>query len=372
MAKADQNRLEKNQLGLGIELAVKTVASTKAPSLPSPNFFVRPRRPEASLVFATYWRFAAVRQELFFGKIFDHETRKPISDPTLMRHKFTNVYRASDRVSQYLIRHVLYNENWSAENFLFRLLIFKFFNKIETWEALESEFGLISWESFNLDRYDQYLSKLMASGATIYSAAYIMASGRSAFGHARKHSNHLEVIQLLMNGNVAQRIAQLPDLESVYTLLLSFPCIGSFLGYQLAIDLNYSTLLNFSEDNFVVPGPGALDGIAKCFTNLGDYSPSDIIHYMVEVQEVAFERIAPSFENLWGRRLHLIDCQNLFCEVGKYARAVHPEVRGNSDRSRIKQIYRKSPRPQEAPWYPPKWGINDTVATDLRWNRLRR
>ena len=32
------------------------------------------------------------------------------------------------------------------------------------------------------------------------------------------------------------------------------------------------------------------------------------------------------FQNLWGRRLQLIDCQNLFCEVDKYSRVypAHP------------------------------------------------
>ena len=105
--------------------------------------------------------------------------------------------------------------------------------------------------------------------------------------------------------------------------------MGPFIGYQLAIDLNYSPLLNFSEDDFVEPGPGALDGIAKCFSSLGDLSPADVIRYMTHIQEQAFEKYAPGFRTLWGRRLHLIDCQNLFCEVGKYARVAH--IRSSRD-----------------------------------------
>ena len=41
--------------------------------------------------------------------------------------------------------------------------------------------------------------------------------------------------------------------------------------------------------------------------------------------------------------MQLIDCQNLFCEVDKYARHAHPEVRGISGRTRIKQSYRPNP-----------------------------
>ncbi|HYO61463.1 MAG TPA: nucleotide kinase domain-containing protein, partial [Actinomycetota bacterium] len=64
---------------------------------------------------------------------------------------------------------------------------------------------------------------------------------------------------------------------------------------------------------------------------------------------------------LWGRPLQLIDCQNLFCEIGKYARRAFPEISGVSQRKRIKQVYRPTGEPVTA-WYPPKWGVNDRVA----------
>ena len=44
------------------------------------------------------------------------------------------------------------------------------------------------------------------------------------------------------------------------------------------------------------------------------------------------------FSKLGGKRsLQLIDFQNLFCEIGKYARVAHPEFAGASGRTRIKQ-----------------------------------
>lgn len=49
---------------------------------------------------------------------------------------------------------------------------------------------------------------------------------------------------------------------------------------------------------------------------------------MADSQEDQFERLGIQFESLSGRRLQLIDCQNLFCEVDKYARRAHPDVRG--------------------------------------------
>jgi len=136
--------------------------------------------------------------------------------------------------------------------------------------------------------------------------------------------------------------------------------MGDFLAFQYAIDINYSQLTNFSEMEFVIPGPGAKDGIRKCFYSLGGLNEVDIIRLMADRQEAEFARLGVKFRSLWGRPLQLIDCQNLFCEVDKYARMAHPHVKGNSDRKRIKQTYRCDPKPI-AYWYPPKWGINDLI-----------
>lgn len=330
--------------------------------LSSPIFFRRLSLPKPTKVFASYWKFAKARQDVFFARLKGDEVPSP--DPVIKLHRFTNAYRASDRVSQYLIRRVLYDSSWSAVDLIFRLLIFKFFNKIETWEAISETVGTVTWENYDFANFDECLSRNMAAGKKIYSAAYIMPSGRTAYGHKRKHRNHLKVIETMISARVPERLTECKTLEAVFILLRQFPCIGPFIGYQFAIDLNYSTLVNFSENEFVEPGPGALDGIAKCFSNLGDLAPADIIRYMTDIQERAFEEHAPGFQTLWGRPLHLIDCQNLFCEISKYARARHPEFEGLSNRTRIKQLYRPSSRAIDRPWFPPKWGINDLIAPD--------
>src|SRR6266498_2751380 len=69
---------------------------------------------EPTIVFDTYWRFAAERQSIFFKRF--HRSPLPWThDPILTEYKFTNAYRASDRVSQFLIRHVIYKGEQSPE-----------------------------------------------------------------------------------------------------------------------------------------------------------------------------------------------------------------------------------------------------------------
>jgi hypothetical protein len=78
---------------------------------------------------------------------------------------------------------------------------------------------------------------------------------------------------------------------------------------------------------------------------------------VAEIADGEFERLGLRFKDLWGRRLQLIDCQNLFCEVDKYARVAHPEFSGESGRTRIKQRFVAVQRPTPQ-WYPPKWKVN--------------
>ena len=161
------------------------------------------------------------------------------------------------------------------------------------------------------------------------------------------------------------KIAGASSMGQAFKILRSYPTIGDFLAYQFVTDLNYGNLTDFSEMEFVVPGPGALDGIRKCFSDLGGVTESDAIKAVTESQEQEFERLGIRFRSLGGRQLQLIDCQNLFCEVSKYARVKHPDIRGVSDRKRIKQIYRPSRSPI-AYWYPPKWGINHLIPPPRR------
>ncbi|MCC8410994.1 hypothetical protein LJ707_18790 [Mucilaginibacter sp. UR6-1] len=322
------------------------------------TIFNKKKKPTASYVLDTYWKFATERQNIFFNRIKGEG--KLTSDPILNKHKFTNAYRASDRVSQYLINNVIYSGDTDINETLFRILLFKIFNKIETWELLQHELGLISWKEYSFDRYNKILHQALTIKESIYSGAYIMASGKSTFGYNRKHENHLKLIESMMKSQLADKLKNAKSLQESFTLLLEYPTIGTFLAYQYAIDINYSELTNFSEMDFVVPGPGAKDGIKKCFVDLGDYSEADIIRFVTESQDREFERLNLQFKSLWDRPLQLIDCQNLFCETDKYSRVAHPEVSGLSNRSRIKQIYR--PVGSYIKYsYPPKWNINSKI-----------
>jgi hypothetical protein len=315
-------------------------------------------------IFDTYWRFAAMRQEVFFNKL--KNVPPPwTSDPILNTYKFCNAYRVSDRVSQYLIKNVIYDENRSKneEEVLFRILLFKIFNKIETWEYLENKIGdYITVSKFDLEAYSTILQEAMDLGYVIYTSAYMSCASKE-FGYDKKHQNHLALIdKMVVKDKVINPIVKAKSFEEIFHIIESYPLLGKFMAYQLATDINYSEVINFDENSFTIAGPGAERGINKCFIDTEGKSYADVIYWMTENQENEFQRLGLNFQSLWGRPLQAIDCQNLFCETDKYCRAAFPDLKSN--RKKIKSKFTATPQ-QIDYFYPPKWCINDQVQETL-------
>lgn len=313
------------------------------------------RQLETSAAFDTYWRFAAERQSIYEQRAAGHPGPWTL-DPVLQAHRFTNCYRASDRVSQVLIRDVIYAGSQEPDEIVFRTLLFKFFNRVSTWEVLVARLGTPVAADFDYHEANAVLSEAMEAGQRLYSAAYVMPS--PALGEVRKHSNHLKLLQLMMNDELPANLQNCSSLEAAFQALRAYPSLGDFLAFQYLIDINYSDVVDFSEMDFVVAGPGARDGIRKCFGPASAGIEQQVIDYMATTQQDHFDRLGLTFRGLRGRPLQLIDCQNLFCEVDKYSRVAHPEIEGLSGRTRIKQKFATSGAEISA-WFPPKWGLNE-------------
>ena len=325
------------------------------------SYLVRraPPTPRAG-VYELYWQFASKRQAAFEARLAD--SGWPWSpDPILQTFKFCNVFRAADRVSQYLIRHVAYDDHPETmpRDRVFQITAFRTFSNIATWKGVVDELGgPPRLEHLRSGAFETALDQVKARNGGLYTGAFILCANK-AFGFQEKHRNHVALFRhMFLESMCAERVLQLPYLRDVVQLLQSFPLLGPFMAYQTAIDINYSELTAFSENDHTQAGPGALRGLKKAFTHLGDYSPSDAILWMVDNQETEFNRLGLPFHGLFGRHLHAIDCQGLFCELDKYCREAVPEL--TSARSRIKARYRGSSEPIEL-FFPPKWGLFATA-----------
>jgi hypothetical protein len=262
-----------------------------------------------------------------------------------------------------MIRNVAYtNDGGSAADRVFQIVAFRTFSNIATWETLKQVLGSSPTLGNLADgSFAHALAVAKRRNGKLYTGAFILCANK-AFGHDEKHQNHTALFKhMFIAQGFASHALRALSLQSLVEQLQSFPLMGPFMAYQTAIDLNYSGLFEFDENDYTQAGPGALRGLKKAFVDLGDFSPADTIRWMVEQQDKEFSRLGLPFKGLFGRPLHAIDCQGLFCELDKYCREAAPHLASN--RSRIKARFVPQSSAREL-FFPPKWRLTAPARND--------
>jgi hypothetical protein len=192
-------------------------------------------------VFATYWKFAAERHAIYLKRL-KGEPPPWSADSTLQAYKFTNPFRAADRTSQVLIE-LIYSPDLPSnpEEVVFRVLLFKLFNKIETWQLLATALGPLTWKSFDYAKYPDALDAAKEHGQTLFNGAYIQNQNyRTELG--AKHRSYLALLEYMMRDGVTGKLRAARTYEQAYQVLWSYPLHGDFIAMQHACDLNYSPI----------------------------------------------------------------------------------------------------------------------------------
>lgn len=308
---------------------------------------------ETSEKFSDFWAFAIERHKVYMSRLRG-ESQPWTTDPIIGKYYFTNVFRAADRVSQELIR-VQNEPGYSHDDVVFRTLLFKMFNLPSTFHHLDMVRGT-SLGDFSVSHFSEILKSLMESGTQIFNGAYVIPNP-SYYGADSKHENILRLIDDMMESGITYTV-QNSGAEELYNTLISYNAIGPFLAYQLVTDLGYSDVSNFGENDFTVPGLGAVRGIAKCFPSASHKIYPEIIKSIA----TRWDDLHPQAHtvNLFGRKPTYIDVQNVFCETDKYTR-VNKSTVGVVEK-RMKRGYNPSGSSKiRDPFFPPKWGINENV-----------
>ena len=308
-------------------------------------------------VYKYYFYLIQERMNIFWKK-YNKDEGSWTEDRIFQEYRFTNVFRSIDRISQYLIRNVIYsNLLFEKEDVIFRILIFKIFNKIETWELLEEKMGKISINNFDINKINKLLTE-QRKKYPIFNNAYMMTGTHSLYNHYKfKHEKWLQMVNdEFIKGGVLSNIVKCNSLEEMYSILRECSFIGDFLAYQYAIDFNYSPIFNFDENTFVKAGIGAIRGIKKCFVDIQKKDYENAIYYTLHNFEKLQKRYGYfNFKNLYSRKPTLIDLQNCFCETDKYLRAKLPNF--VIDNTKIKQKYIPNPMHYDL-LFPPQWNID--------------
>lgn len=319
--------------------------------------------------FYYYLYFMKERMNIFWNRLEGKDIYT--NDTILQQNKFTNVYRVLDRVSQYLLRNVIYNgKEYSKKDMFWRILLFKHFNKNETWELLINEFGDIKFNNPDIDTIGKFLDQKFIAGETLYSNAYMM-SGQSGetLDIKRKHLKYFHIFKKY-HFTMVDDLLESKTMKEVFEKFSVLPYSGNFIGYQYTIDWNYSEIFNFSENDFVFPGHGAVRGIKRTFDieEIKGFDFATIIKFVEENYEELVKEYSKKHDEdlimrtLPGRRPTLIDFQNCFCETDKYIRALGIKSEGVYGK-RMKNKFKENNNKIEF-MFPPKWNVPELIRTE--------
>ena len=321
----------------------------------------------------TFWRFVAERQAIFNRRL--RGMPAPWTLDTILRdHKFTNVYRAADRVSQYLIREVINIGSQEPDELIFRCVLFRIFNLPATYAGLRDGLGATpSLRNWSPSHYATIINRMQNAGLQTWNGAYIMRTPADYCGQGRgaKTAGWLNVLHIMWQQGLFDYIPLEDNLERSVKALQTYPTVGPFLAMQYATDIGYTTAVHWNENDYVQPGVGSLRGAQRLFTRkVADaHLPALTAHLIADLtrnQFIAFEERKLTFQAIGhtalrrGRSLHMMDIQNCLCEFDKYCRGRFPDEAFGP--TRIKQGYdqylAQSHEPIAYTW-PTDWNLED-------------
>jgi hypothetical protein len=223
-------------------------------------------------------------------------------DPILRGHKFTNAFRWLDYGSQFVITD-LWNDGLPDYEFLWRCFLYRHTNLPSAWMAWAAETGDYP-VSQDVEDLREFWHEYAAAGNRVFSGAY-MIYPQSARKGTNKIDSILDLcIRVFEEGETRRDFFRVRTQRDRFMALRQNKGVADFMSMQILTDFGYST--EFREDEFVVPGPGAIKG-AKA---LG-LPPLDAIEW---------SRSAVTEPHAYGRPLSRMDHQNLLCEFSKYVR----------------------------------------------------
>lgn len=246
------------------------------------------------------------------------------TDPILKKYKFTNIRRRDDRVSQWVIKHLIEPAvNSGDEHLWFTLLVARLINWPPTLQAL-LQAGVLPCPpaGFDASRFESVLEGLRATGVKVYSGAYMLYPTKKNPG-----GNKARAVAEHIIGDVVRRAPAIhtviPGRDRVFsveafveTLSACFG-ISTFMAGQVAADLTYTGMGCSDLYSYAPIGPGSSRGL-NYLLNRAPFATWSQGAFNAELIKLRTEIINKL--NITDMTLH--DVQNCMCEFSKYCRTV--------------------------------------------------
>lgn len=310
------------------------------------------------------------RHTVYRLKELERRPRPWTKDPILQQYKFTNVFRENDRVSRQVIQLVSLNDDLSLEDKVVNTFLIRAWNNPDTFKDLGGPWE--AWEVYSptlKENVRPTYSHLLAEdpGRKWWSSAYNQGGTKRSWkspnrlGFERITAGRKPVAYIdyepdiplrvfhigpwLKQQRVFERLMKAKDQQEAYHIIKGVRGFSDFLAYQVFVDLTYIPEFPFSENEFVVCGPGCRRGMDVLFDDYGGLTYEEALFWLRDnIEEICREwysrgvvknRYAPkklfNDRELGSWNLNIMALENCFCEFYKYHKALsgngRPRVR---------------------------------------------
>ena len=262
--------------------------------------------------------FVHERQEILWRRIKNPEAREPFTSNTILRElSFTNINREVDSGTRFL-RQQMFQQHHDLTvevlpQILFQVITYRHINKRGTFE----EFGSIpsSFDEWIMMR--KFIAEKKEEDESF-----------KAFTGAHQVQGEDKVSELLTRvqeekTSLAEELLAATTLEDCIKLLSSLPHTGSFMSWQILMDLVELGFIKNKEDEqtFVQLGPGALKGIDKIFGVSSDAMEKSLM--LSKIMMPAFRLLKLNYKSFLGEeKISIKAIEHALCEYHKYCEAV--------------------------------------------------
>jgi hypothetical protein len=279
-------------------------------------------------------------------------------DPILGKYRFTNVFRELDKTTVWLRENVRERYALGPEYLLAATVIFRWFNRIATGEAIFSQGFLPLTTVAGYCSFDAYMRTgdigqlrapiLSYCGKGPYvTGSYII---KTPDGKSKLDGVLWCIEQFMKTGPKAAPTLPRWTLREAWEWLKEYPYMGPFMAYEVVTDLRWTPLMDKAGDimTWANPGPGAKRGINRVrgADKDANISREQQIYEMQQLLERSTEgnnwpnpRVPPTIHGLPGSVVsrtnepsdwpawEMREVEHTLCEFDKYERARRGEGR---------------------------------------------
>lgn len=281
-------------------------------------------------------------------------------NPILQEFRFTNVRREHDRQTQYLIHNISNNLTMTLEDKTVNTFMFRAWNNWATLKDLGFPYPASMLYLPELkDKLRPRFHKLQEDDIDRlwYSNAYNQGGTKQAWRSLYKDLQTEVDIPLrpfhvgvwLGKQKIYKKLMEATDQQEAFEIIKSVRGFADFLAYQVFVDLTYIKEFPFSENEFVIAGPGCKKGLDYIFKDTDGMTYEECIFWLrnkinknkggsyslfnhpkleawCEKHNKHWIEYNPDklFSDLetYDRKMNVMSIENCMCELSKYIRAV--------------------------------------------------